>query len=79
MDCNMPVIDGYEASKTIKKLYVEDKIRTCPYICALTAYSNEDSKNKCLSYQMDDFLTKPVSALDIKNLMNKLSSIIDLE
>ena len=60
MDCNMPIMDGLQATAEIRKLekdYKLDKI----YIYALTAYATDIFKNKCLNSEMDDFLTKPIN------------------
>jgi CheY-like chemotaxis protein len=44
MDCNMPIMDGYEASIEIRKLYSEGIIKKLPCICALTAYTTIEFK-----------------------------------
>jgi CheY-like chemotaxis protein len=41
MDYSMPVMNGIEASRCIKELYEAKKIKSLPYICALTGYSSE--------------------------------------
>ena len=57
MDCNMPIMDGIEATEKIIARWGED----APPIVALTAYNTEDTKARCLNSGMRDFLTKPVS------------------
>ena len=73
MDCNMPVMDGYEATARIKQLYSEDKISgsDSPSIVALTAYSSEANKNKCLSAGMKSFLSKPVSFEELGQILKE--------
>jgi CheY-like chemotaxis protein len=57
MDCNMPVMDGFQATAEIRKLQSK-----CPiYIVALTAYSTESFKEKAFQCGVDAFLTKPIS------------------
>eukprot|EP00347_Sterkiella_histriomuscorum_P015876 403355346 len=69
MDCNMPIMDGFEATKAIRKLQSIDQQQT--YIIALTANTNDSIKIQCLDAGMDDFLTKPVSAASIKDILQK--------
>ncbi|MEK6748878.1 MAG: response regulator [Pseudomonadota bacterium] len=58
MDCLMPVIDGYEATRQIRAL--NDLRRDVP-IVAVTANALEGDRDKCLNVGMNDYLAKPVS------------------
>ena len=60
MDCNMPIMDGYEASVAIKQLISEEKLAFTP-ILAVTAYSGKEEEEKCLRNGMDDFMEKPIN------------------
>lgn len=59
MDCQMPVMDGYEASLAIRK-NPNAHINQIP-IVALTAHAFEDERKKCLQSGMSDFLSKPMT------------------
>ncbi len=54
MDCQMPVMDGFEATRAIR---ANETLRAP--ICALTANAMEGDKDRCLSVGMDDFMAKP--------------------
>jgi signal transduction histidine kinase len=56
MDCEMPEMDGYTATKEIRKLESDSHIP----IVALTANAYDENKQRCLESGMDDFLTKPI-------------------
>ena len=58
MDCHMPEMDGYTASKLIREYEINNKLNKIPII-ALTANAQGDNKEKCLQSGMDDFLSKP--------------------
>lgn len=69
MDCNMPVMDGLQATQEIRKLVDKDD---SIHIVALTAYTTDDFEKKCLNIGMDTFLTKPVSDTKILKLIKHL-------
>ncbi len=58
MDCQMPVMDGFEASERIRKLNQKEKSQIP--IIALTANAMKSDEEKCLEAGMNDFLTKPI-------------------
>jgi signal transduction histidine kinase/CheY-like chemotaxis protein len=65
MDMQMPVMDGLEATRVIRKSDVKQ-----PVIIALTANAMPGDEQECLQAGMDDYLSKPVK---LDELMNKLS------
>lgn len=68
MDCQMPGMDGYQATKTIRKSE-KGKDKHIPII-ALTGSADAEGREKCLESGMDDMLIKPVAP-------NKLMEVID--
>lgn len=71
MDCDMPVMDGYIATKMIRA-WEQDYSTKRITIVALTAHAMQDNRQKCLDAGMDNFITKP---LDIKKLESVLREI----
>ncbi|WP_290577912.1 hybrid sensor histidine kinase/response regulator [Ketobacter sp.] len=60
MDCEMPVLDGYEASKHLRALEAEQQWPPIP-ILALTAHALEEHSHKALNCGMNDHIAKPVN------------------
>ncbi len=69
MDCQMPVMDGFEATHAIREK--EKKSGRHTNIIALTADATADDRNKCLTLGMDDYLNKPFKPTDIAIMLNK--------
>jgi two-component system, sensor histidine kinase and response regulator len=57
MDCEMPGLDGYEATRQIRDAEGDERVP----IIAMTAYSEADGKERCLRAGMDDYLVKPLN------------------
>ncbi|HYL39574.1 MAG TPA: ATP-binding protein [Bryobacteraceae bacterium] len=68
MDCQMPEMDGFEATAVIRNQ--EGKQRHTP-ICALTANAMEGDRERCLSAGMDDYITKPLSVEKLREAVDR--------
>ena len=75
MDCQMPVMNGLEATKKIrsaeKSLKVNENIEKHIPIIALTANVMEDASGNCLDSGMDDYLTKPIDTKLLIEIIKK--------
>ncbi len=67
MDCQMPVMDGYEATRQIKALH---KTRAIPVV-AVTANAMDGDREKCLAAGMDDYMTKPVRREKLQEMLDR--------
>ena len=70
MDCEMPLLDGYQTTTKIREYEALNKLKAMPII-ALTAHALKEHKKKALDYGMNDHISKPVNinelALSIYN------------
>ncbi len=73
LDMQMPVMDGLEACRQIRKLETHGEHR--PHIAALTANAFKEDQEACLAAGMDIFLTKPIRVLELKDLLAKTHAI----
>lgn len=64
MDCQMPEMDGLEATRRIRQEFGEK-----PFIVALTAFAEESQRVACSEAGMNEFLTKPVDASKLRSLV----------
>ncbi|HEY6523435.1 MAG TPA: response regulator, partial [Solirubrobacteraceae bacterium] len=70
MDCQMPDVDGYTATRVIRRRE-EQSGRHTPII-ALTAHALEGDREKCMSAGMDDYLSKPLRRQTIQDVLGRL-------
>lgn len=75
MDCQMPEVDGFEATARIRQLQNDWLARgdlhetQKPYIVALTANALKGDRERCLEAGMDDYLSKPARPEEIQKVL----------
>lgn len=71
MDCQMPVMDGFEATREIRKLAASGIGPRHPVIIALTANARHQDRIKCVEAGMDAFLEKPISLESLQSILRQ--------
>ena len=75
MDCNMPIMNGFECSKKIQKMIQDKEIPNIP-IVALTANASIKDVEDCKKAGMSFYLSKPVSKKNFKEMLSKIFNMI---
>ncbi|WP_017306948.1 PAS domain S-box protein [Spirulina subsalsa] len=75
MDLRMPILDGYEATKKIRQIEAENKIKNPVYIIALTANAFDEQKQQALDLGCNDFIHKP---LEISSILETTAEYLGL-
>jgi PAS domain S-box-containing protein len=70
MDCQMPEMDGYEATRKIRS----SKTLSCTDIpiVAMTANAMEGDRERCIEAGMDDYITKPIKSRDLEIVLQRV-------
>jgi signal transduction histidine kinase/DNA-binding response OmpR family regulator len=68
MDCQMPEMDGYEATQEIRKQFSDGE--RIPII-AMTAHTMPGDRERCLEAGMDDYISKPVRPQNFQDVLNR--------
>ncbi|MDI1303220.1 MAG: 7TM diverse intracellular signaling domain-containing protein [bacterium] len=70
MDCEMPVMDGYEATRQLRRREAAERGAHRPVI-ALTAHAMPEHRERCLAAGMDDHLSKPLSLAALSGCLQR--------
>jgi CheY-like chemotaxis protein len=70
MDCQMPEMDGYEATRIIRDEKSSVRNHRIPII-AMTANAMKGDRERCLEVGMDDYIDKPINAKKFEHLINR--------
>lgn len=68
MDCEMPALDGYEATKEIRQ---REQNGRRVWIIAMTAYQVVGDREKCLKAGMDDYISKPLRHEELRTALER--------
>ena len=68
MDCQMPVMDGYQATAIIRQQQQQNSYLP---VIAVTANALEGDRTRCLQAGMDDYLTKPYSLIQLQQMLSR--------
>ena len=65
LDCQMPILDGYQTAREISRWPQK------PVLIASTAHAMEGEKERCLSVGMDDYVSKPIAADKLEEVLGR--------
>ena len=70
MDCQMPVMDGFECTRLIRARIQLGEVKPVPII-ALTANAMRGDRERCLDVGMDDYISKPLRLQDMRSMLKR--------
>ena len=76
IDCNISILGGYEATRQIREFEGEDA-GNLPIIATITSNS-ESEKKRCIKSGVSDFLVKPLSMMDVRDMLAKWISFSEV-
>jgi CheY-like chemotaxis protein len=76
MDCQMPVMDGFEATREIRKLEAAGSTRQRIPIIALTANAMKEDRQRCIDAGMDAYASKPINPGELLETINRTVRLV---
>jgi len=77
MDCHMPVLNGYDTTREIRRREEESAAESPTPVIAVTADLMQSNRHRCLSAGMDDYVTKPFTEQQLRAVLNRWLSGAD--
>jgi PAS domain S-box-containing protein len=77
MDCQMPELDGYEATRCIRNLEAKGRLSGRVPIIALTANAVKGDVDRCLEAGMDDYMSKPFEPTQLLRMVERLARPVE--
>jgi CheY-like chemotaxis protein len=71
MDCQMPEMDGFQATGIIRAQEQESAAKEGVVIVALTANARQEDRERCIASGMDDYLSKPFTMAQLRDMILK--------
>jgi len=74
MDCQMPVMDGYQATGAIRAYEERHSLPRTP-IVAMTANAMPGDREVCLRSGMDDYASKPLTVIELERILSRWTPV----
>jgi signal transduction histidine kinase/CheY-like chemotaxis protein len=75
MDCQMPNMDGYQATQVLRQMEKQQHKTSLPII-AMTAHTQPGDREKCLEAGMDDYLGKPFTLRQVSTMLSRWMTVL---
>ncbi|NMF56667.1 response regulator [Pseudanabaena yagii] len=69
MDCQMPLLDGYDTTQAIRQMEMANELPHHIVILAMTANAFKEDRDRCLAVGMDDYLSKPIRRKQLQEML----------